>query len=82
MKGDCNLNTFVDFLESRLRFSGFVHTCENNEHFIKFVINFNMGKKWAEFFKKAYVTLLKQITTQKIETQVVDCTLVLTISKE
>lgn len=82
MKKDCTVTSFIKFLESRLKFSGFPHIVEDNERFTKFIINFNMGKKWAKFLEKTYVTLLKQITAQKIETRVIDCTLVLIIYKE
>ncbi len=82
IKKDASLWSFLSALESWLRASGIPYRSETNEDFIKLVINFNMGKKWTEFCARIYTTLLEQLTTQKIETQVVDCTLVLIINKE
>ena len=82
MKKDVSLSAFLNVLQSWLRVSGFSYRIETNKDFTKFVINFNMGKKWTEFCARVYTILLEQLTTQKIETQVVDCTLVLIVSKD
>jgi len=82
IKKENSVAAFLTTLESWLRASSFSYRSEINEDFTKLVINFNMGKKWAEFCEGVYLTLLHQLTTAKIETRVVDCTLVLTINKE
>ncbi len=82
IKKENSVAAFITALESWLRASSFSYRSEINEDFTKLVINFNMGKKWAEFCEEVYLTLLHQLTADKIETQVVDCTLVLTINKE
>ena len=82
IRKETTVAAFLSALESWLKASGFSYRSEINEDFTKLVINFNMGKKWAEFCARTYLTLLHQLTTDRVETQVIDCTLVLTISKE
>jgi hypothetical protein len=84
LKGEYNLSSFLDTIESWLRISNFqysYHITDNNSNH-KFVIQHDMGKRWSLYFEKLFSHVFSTFTlASKLKFEITDNIVAFTIQE-
>ena len=82
LRGEFTISSFLSILENWSRISDIPYRAEEIENTQKIIIEHNMGSKYSYLFKEIYRRLLENVFETKVQFDITDNTIVLTLDKE
>jgi hypothetical protein len=81
LSAEFNYDSFVALIITWLKVSGFPYKYEKSDSIHKLIMQFDMGKKWSFFITKCYEGIFEAMGGVKIESEITENTVIMTIRK-